>query len=55
VGFFCLFLALDRLLGHLDEAIFGFTVGEMCNGGNGLFGVFVGKGVGLLNSVALQD
>lgn len=50
-----LFVALDSLLGHLDETILGFALGEVRNGGNGLFGVVVGKGAGLLNAVALED
>lgn len=55
MGVFRLFLALDSLFGHLDEAILGFAIRKVCKGRNGLFGVVVGKGAGLLDAVALED
>lgn len=50
-----LFLALDGLLGHIDEAILGFAVGEVRNSGNGLFSIVVREGAGLFDTIALED
>ncbi len=55
MGGLCLFLALDSLFGHLDETVLGFAIREVRNGSDSFFGVFVGKGAGLLDAIALKD
>lgn len=50
-----LLLSLQRLLGHLDQPVLGLAVGEVGNGRNGLLGVLLRQGAGLLDAVAHQD
>lgn len=49
-----LFLALDRLVSHFNEAILGLAVGEVGNGSNRPLGVVVSESSGLLNAIALK-
>lgn len=50
-----LLLALNRLVGHLNQTIFGLAVREVGNGSNRFLGVIVSESSGLLNAVALEN